>query len=211
MKKCIKKIIIAGTDEENRNQYRKYLETLKFFEVIKEVCILQELINSTEIGVCDIILLEIKSDVLGINDAIKLLIEKSPGINIVVIMDANWEEYFFDLQNSEIKGFIIKSNKMNEIKKVIKEISEGKHYFSQEIMVRLQNYVAGNIYKQNVISKREKEILQLFAKDLTEQEIAYKLFIDRSTVYTHKHNLLNKTGTKNLAELIKFAKKFHLL
>ena len=54
------------------------------------------------------------------------------------------------------------------------------------------------------LSEREKEILKLIAGDLSNQEIADRLFISTRTVETHKGNLLQKTGCKNVAGLVMY-------
>ena len=59
--------------------------------------------------------------------------------------------------------------------------------------------------KAGALSKRETEVLQLIAEDLTNAEIADKLFTSKRTIETHRQNIIGKTQTKNTASLIRFA------
>ena len=64
---------------------------------------------------------------------------------------------------------------------------------------------AGPAEKQGALSKRETEVLQLIAEDLTNAEIANKLFTSKRTIETHRLNIIAKTQAKNTAALIKLA------
>ena len=66
----------------------------------------------------------------------------------------------------------------------------------------------GNV---NDLSGREVEVLKLLCNQLTAKEIAEKLFLSQKTIETHKSNLLQKTGAKNIAGLIIFAAKNNLI
>ena len=62
-----------------------------------------------------------------------------------------------------------------------------------------------------VLTRREKEVLELIADGLTTQEIADKLFVSAATVETHRKNLLLKLEAKNVAAMVKIAAKLNLI
>jgi DNA-binding CsgD family transcriptional regulator len=62
-----------------------------------------------------------------------------------------------------------------------------------------------NSKPDNLLSKRENEILILITQEYTSQKIAEKLFISERTVETHRKNILSKTGVKSIVGLIKYA------
>ena len=64
------------------------------------------------------------------------------------------------------------------------------------------------IFKKTILSKREQEIVQLIANELTSEEIAEKLFLSKTTIETHRKNIFYKLNVKNIAGLIK--KAIHL-
>ena len=83
-------------------------------------------------------------------------------------------------------------------------MSEGRSYFSQEMLSFFAKPVTSNYSSSpiNELSKRELEILQLIANGLSNQEISDKLFVSIRTIEWHKTNLLPKTNSKNIINLI---------
>jgi DNA-binding NarL/FixJ family response regulator len=70
----------------------------------------------------------------------------------------------------------------------------------------MQSVIDGSKAHKNVkLSKRELEVLKLIFDEKSNSEIADELFISLRTVEAHKHNVMEKTGSKNMASLVKFA------
>ena len=68
-----------------------------------------------------------------------------------------------------------------------------------------------SVFDDSFLTPREKEILDLICKQLTTHEIGKKLFISPRTVDVHRKNMLEKTGVRNIAGLVIFAMKNHLV
>ena len=114
------------------------------------------------------------------------------------------EQYLRSMLDAGAIGFLLKNIKQAELELAIKMMYEGKSYFSQE-MVNFFAKPISNVYGANPIndlSKREIELLQLVANGLSNQEISDKLFVSIRTVEWHKTNLLQKTNSKNIINLI---------
>ncbi len=111
-----------------------------------------------------------------------------------------------------VNGYVLKSASESEIKTAIDKILSGETYFSPQVTSTIINDMAGkkNKPKQRLtletpLSNREKEVLKLVVDELSNPEIAEKLFISPRTVDAHKRNLLQKTGAKNIAGLVVYA------
>ncbi|HPM02972.1 MAG TPA: helix-turn-helix transcriptional regulator [Candidatus Cloacimonadota bacterium] len=65
--------------------------------------------------------------------------------------------------------------------------------------------------EKGCLSKREKQVLIMISRGLTSKQISQELFISVTTVNTHRRNLLRKSNTKNVAELICFGYKTSLI
>jgi len=106
-------------------------------------------------------------------------------------------------------GYVLKTTKSDEFVTAIKQVAQGNPYISHKIaaeIVRKMNFHSSTSNATEVdLSKREIEILSLIAEGFTNGEIAEKTFTSKRTVETHRKNLIEKTGTKNTASLIKFA------
>lgn len=115
-------------------------------------------------------------------------------------------------------GYILKRTNMNEVLEAIKVVAAGGKYLGRDVQAILMDSLGGNI-GVNVIpedapaplSVRELEILNLIAKEFSNEEIANKLFISERTVETHRRNIFTKTKTKTIVGLIKYAMKNGLI
>ena len=106
-------------------------------------------------------------------------------------------------------GFMLKNIQKDEILKGLGTVLSGETYIHNEIQ---QLIVADALYHHRPakdylpkLTRREKEVLELIMKEMTTQEIAESLFISVNTVETHRASLLQKTGAKNIAGLVRAA------
>ena len=100
----------------------------------------------------------------------------------------------------------------------VKTVAIGDSYFSKDVSSILFEKINETSVNKKLqhrdevpITDREIEVLRLIAEELTNQEIAEKLYISPRTVDTHRRNLLQKLNVKNTAGLIKYAMKNRLL
>jgi len=104
-----------------------------------------------------------------------------------------------------------------ELTKALEAVGEGKKYFSKEINILDTNQDFRNTVTiedkkvDEILSKREIEVLTLICKEYSNSEIAKKLFLSVSTVETHRKNLIAKLGVNNTVGLVKFALKNKLI
>lgn len=109
-------------------------------------------------------------------------------------------------------GYLLKRTNMNEVLEAIRMVASKKKYLGREVQAIMMDDLVhrepekfDGDDKQARLSNREKEILNLVAKEYNNQEIAQKLFISERTVETHRRNIFTKTGTKSIVGLIKYA------
>ena len=109
-------------------------------------------------------------------------------------------------------GYLMKNSGEAEIKKALRKVYNGETYYSAEVAETvMQNMMKGGIKRSNKLvvdlplTTREEEVLHLIIKEHSNQEIADELFISPRTVDAHKRNLLEKTGSKNIAGLVLYA------
>ena len=106
----------------------------------------------------------------------------------------------------EVLG-VSKNATQEELMEGINSVMKGKLYLSVEAAQSLQN----NHTEIPVLTRREKEVLELIASGMTNNEIAAKLFVSVATVDTHRKNLLAKFDARNIAMLIKTAVQLQLI
>ena len=107
-------------------------------------------------------------------------------------------------------GYILKRTNMNEVLEAIRVVASGGKYLGRDVQAILFHNLADRSTDEKetvtgTLTSREKEILNLIAKELSNTEIAQKLFISERTVETHRRNIFTKTKTKSIVGLIKYA------
>ena len=102
-----------------------------------------------------------------------------------------------------VDGYLLKSIQQAELKSALKQIVSGMPYVSPEITRLMLDGIQG--IPEGLLTEREREILNLIAKEYSNKMIAEKLFISERTVETHRKNIFRKTNTNTLVGLIKYA------
>jgi DNA-binding NarL/FixJ family response regulator len=156
----------------------------------------------------DVLLLDINlPDKSGIDLCIEIK-EKYPKIYILGLSSFNQLSYIQKIMQNGASGYVLKNATKEEIIEAIETVMQGNTFLSIE---------AAAIIKENkntkvpIITRREKEVLQLIAEGLTNNQIADKLFISAATVDTHRTSLLSKFEVKNTANLIRVAAQLSFL
>ncbi|MEO5942687.1 MAG: response regulator transcription factor [Ferruginibacter sp.] len=149
----------------------------------------------------DIILMDINlPDTDGIS-LCKEVKEKYPNIFIVALTINNQPGIIKKMMENGASGYVLKDAAKHEIIDAIKTAAKGYVFYSHSAafaMRQPQNDLPS-------LTRREKEILELIGDGLTNPEIASKLFLDVTTVDSHRKNMLKKFAVKNTAALIKIA------
>lgn len=155
----------------------------------------------------DIILMDINlPDKSGIDLCREVKLAYSASF-IIGLSTFNQQSFVQKMLDNGASGYILKNADKEEIVDAIHLVIKGKTYLSHEAAQSLK----GSPNNQIILTRREKEILELIAEGLTNNEIAQQLFISISTVDTHRKNLLTKFDTKNTASLVKKAIQLQLI
>jgi DNA-binding NarL/FixJ family response regulator len=150
----------------------------------------------------DIILMDINlPDKSGI-DLCKEVKEKYPSVFIVGLSTFNQQSFIQKMMDSGASGYVLKNATQEELMEAIETVIKGKIFLSDEVSSSLRKTEHNST---PVLTRREKEVLELIASGMTNNEIAEKIFISASTVDTHRKNLLAKMTARNTAELVKLA------
>lgn len=156
----------------------------------------------------DVILMDINMPGKSGIDLCKEVKDKYPGTFVIGLSTFNQQSFIHKMMENGASGYVLKNATQAELMDAITTVAKGRTYLSDEVAAVLKNTDNTNI---PVITRREKEVLELIAEGLTNAEIAEKLFISNTTVDTHRKNLLVKFQTKNTASLVKTAMQLHLI
>jgi DNA-binding NarL/FixJ family response regulator len=156
----------------------------------------------------DIILMDINlPDISGI-DLCKEVRLKYPSAFIIGLSTFNQQSFIQKMMDNGASGYVLKNATQEELMEAIATVASGKIFLSDEAALSLRK---NNDTEAPILTRREKEVIELIAEGMTNNEIAQKLFISVSTVDTHRKNLLLKLNAKNTAELVKLAFMYKLI
>ncbi len=169
------------------------------FEAIKA---LRE--NDIDIAFVDINL----PDINGIELCTKIK-KEFPAVHVVGLSTFKQRSYVSQMIANGASGYLLKSAGKEEIEQAINDVLAGKMYFSTDI--NNTTVVTKFDGEGPMLTRREKEILQMIAQGMTTNEMAVKVFLSPYTVDTHRKNLLAKFEVSNTALLISMATKFGIV
>ncbi len=130
---------------------------------------------------------------------------KYPATKIIVLSMHDENHLVKEILKEGVDGYILKKDSHEELMAAIRSVMNGKMYLSNEINRMLVTGIDTNPHEKKLLTSREREVLTLISRELTNKQIAEELFISERTVETHRKNIFRKTGTNNLVGLIKYA------
>ena len=167
-----------------------------------------QLLENIYKNVPNVLLLDINlPDSNGI-DLCKELTKKLPEIAIIALSNYSETGFIKNMLRNDAKGYLLKNTDKKELINAITTVYKGSNYLPMGIQDILLNDSIGNPSQISFIPKltrREKEVLNLIAKEHINQEIADILFISTKTVESHRNNLIQKLGVRNTAGLIRLS------
>jgi two-component system response regulator NreC len=161
----------------------------------------------------DVVVIDLSMPKISGIEATKILKRKFPEMRVLVLTMHENEEYVFQILKSGASGYVLKSAGKEELSAAIKAAAKGEKFFSPRISqlmadgyVRRIEQESGESERANVpLTRREREILALVAKGLTNQQIADQLYISPRTVDTHRTNMMQKLDIHDVANLVRYA------
>lgn len=146
----------------------------------------------------DVILMDVNLPDKSGTELCKEVKKLYPALFILGLSTFNQQAVVRNMMDNGASGYVLKNATKEELLEAIDLVVNGDTYFSQEVMHSLSEPQP----QQPVITRREKEVLQLIAEGLTNTQIADKLFISVPTVNTHRKSIIEKFDVKNTAALI---------
>ncbi|HYG40955.1 MAG TPA: response regulator transcription factor [Cytophagales bacterium] len=207
------KLLIAEDYKIVREGLRALLTDEPNFDIVGEACSEKELIELLTSIQSDVVLMDFNLPEIDEVEITKRLIQSYPFVKILALSILKSEEHIKGMIDAGVEGYILKTAGRDELVNAINMVYSGYRYVSPEITLNLLNKTMSdnasqkqiNQNSKSQVSKRELEVLNLIADGFTNVEIADKLFTSKRTIESHRRNLIEKTHTKNTAELVKYA------
>ena len=159
----------------------------------------------------DVAVLDIGMPNLNGIEAAKQITQAEPKTAVVVLSMHRDETYILRALKAGVRGYLLKDSAESDLVRAIRAVAEGKSFFSPAVSkVLLEDYMrklqrTGGEDSYDLLTPREREILQLIAEGKSNKEIASALNLSVYTVETHRANIMEKLKLKSLPELILYA------
>jgi DNA-binding NarL/FixJ family response regulator len=166
-----------------------------------------EAINMIKKEKYDLVISDINMPKMDGIDLMKEIQNYNPELKVIALSMMDDSVSIKKMLKAGAVGYVLKEGNTAELTKAVEAVMSGNTYFSAVVQEKIiQSVIDGRKdHKSAQLSNRELEILKLIFEEKSNQEIADVLFISLRTVETHKHNIMEKTGSKNMASLVKFA------
>jgi two-component system, NarL family, nitrate/nitrite response regulator NarL len=145
----------------------------------------------------------------------KKLKEHHPAVKVLALSMFGERSTISEMLDAGASGYILKNTGKEELVSALRRIAGGGMFFSDEVSAEMMKSITERNQKKEeekvYLTDREKEIIQLIAKEYSNARIAETLFISERTVESHRKNIFRKANTKTVVGLIKYAMENKLI
>jgi two-component system nitrate/nitrite response regulator NarL len=197
------KISIVMAEDHNA-----LIDGLKYYvEYIDDIIFLgfanngKDLVDLVERKRPKVVITDIRMRVMDGLDATRIISKKFPDTRIIAFTMFEQDEAVNAMLEAGAKGYILKNSSLEELLKAIRLVASGESYYDASIAADS----SAKHTKDNVLTRRQIEILKLISQGRTNQEIGDALFIGKTTVETHRKNMIRVLNLQGAGELLRYA------
>jgi len=199
------------------DDHKILLESLNFvlkkqpdIEVVSTVSNGAELMNVLARTAVDVVLMDIQMPELDGFQAAVGIRTRFPQVKILVLSMHNDRSYIERMYELGAAGYLLKTADIDEIIEAIQKVAQGESYFNSEVVLSFKNR-SSNYSMELKLTRRERQVIELIAKENSNVQIAQILNLSVGTINSYRKNLLKKLNVKNTAGLIRFAMNHGIL
>lgn len=205
------RIVLADDHTILRNGLRAVLERQPDFEVVGEASNGREAIEVVEREKPEVVLLDIAMPILNGIEAAKRISAEHPSTAVMILSMHSDEGYILRSLRAGARGYLLKDSAERDLIQAIRAVCSGKAFFSPAVSKVLADDYLRQVQQQGLedsyelLTARERELLQLIAELKSTKDIAALLRVSPHTVDTHRGNIMQKLNVHSIPELILYA------
>ncbi|MFN0167931.1 MAG: response regulator [Bryobacteraceae bacterium] len=205
------RILIADDHKVLRSGLRRILEEQPDLEVVGEAADGREAVDLASALQPDIVVMDIAMPQMNGMEATRQIVTKNPRINVLILSMYSDENYIVQVLRAGARGYLLKDSAEDDLINAVRSVNSGLPFFSPKIarllvgdsMQRLRDEAVSDTYE--LLTPREREVLQLIAEGKSNKEVAASLFVSPTTVETHRARIMDKLDLHSTAEIVLYA------
>lgn len=205
------RILVADDHGVVRKGLRFLLDRQSDMEVVGEASDGREVVRLCEKLNPNIVIMDVAMPQLNGIDAAAQIVKTNPSIRIIMLSMYADESYLVRALSAGAKGYMLKDSAEVDIVRAVQVVSQGRPFFSPQIAQSLLDDYVRTLQQRGLqdsyelLTDREREVLQLLAEGKSNKEVATILDLSTYTVETHRTNLMHKLNLHNTAEIVLYA------
>ena len=201
------RVIVADDHELVREGVKKVLSVDPDVVLVGEAFDLKSMFEVLHKVQTDILLLDLTLDPVNELDALRAVLERFPGIRVLVLSSHSEERFGIPVLKLGAAGYIPKSLTADVVRKAIHRVNAGGRYLSENLAELLADEVAAAQprYAHDRLTERELQVMRMLALGNPVKQVAARLDISISSVNTYRARIFLKLEVKSNAELIRYA------
>lgn len=204
-------LLLAEDHTIVREGFRRMLELEGDLEVIGEAQDGRQAVALVKKLRPNVVLMDIAMPQLNGLEATRQILKACPGTKVLILSAHSDDAYVNNATESGAMGFLLKQTSAHEVCRAIREVHQGKRFYSPSLSRRLDlnpsspDRAGTNKRKSSILTSREMEVLQLIAEGKANKETAAALGIGMKTVEKHRQHLMEKLDIHDTAGLTRYA------
>jgi two-component system, NarL family, response regulator NreC len=205
------RIVLADDHTLMRNGLRLVLERQDDFSIVGEASDGREAIEIVGREKPDIVIMDISMPLLNGIEAARRITAEHPKAGVLILSMHSDESYILKALKAGTRGYLLKDSAEADLIQAVRAVHGGKAFFSPAVSKVLADDYVRQIRQQgaedpyDVLTARERELIQLVAELKSTKEIAHILGVSSHTVDTHRGNLMQKLNLHSIPEIILYA------
>jgi two-component system, NarL family, response regulator NreC len=205
------RVLLADDHGVVRKGLRFLLERQPDMEIVGEAADGREAVRLAEAENPDIVIMDIAMPLLNGIESTAQIVKRNPAIAVIILSVHSDEDYLLSSLNAGAKGYLLKDSAEVDLVRAIEAVRKGTPFFSPEIAKTMLEDYMRFLQQRNLqdsydlLTEREKEVLQLLAEGKSNKEVASILDVSVYTVDSHRTHLMQKLNLHNTAEIVLYA------
>jgi two-component system response regulator NreC len=205
------KILLADDHNVLRKGLRRILEEQPDLEVVGEAADGREAVSLANTLKPDIVVMDIAMPLMNGLEATRQILLRHSNLNVLILSMYSDENYVVQVLRAGARGYLLKDTAEEDLITAVRTVANGQPFFSPKIaklllgdgMQRLRQEGVSDSY--DLLTAREREVLQLIAEGKSNKESAAALFVSPTTIETHRARIMDKLDLHSTADIVLYA------